>query len=56
MCINIYLCSLKLLALYLCVTSLARLLGRLIILIASNGHFCNQIKKFSLTKSGITEL
>jgi len=34
-----HLCSLKLLALYLWVVSLARLLGKLIILMASNGHF-----------------
>ena len=35
-----YLCSLKELALYLCVVSFSRLLGRLMMVIASNGHFC----------------
>lgn len=34
------LCNLKELALYLCVVSFSRFLGKLMIIMASNGHFC----------------
>ena len=39
--------SLKELALYRCVVSFSRLLGRLMIVIASNGHFC-EMKNINL--------
>ena len=39
---KVYLCSLKEFAPYLCVVSFSRFLGRLMIMMASNGHFCSR--------------